>query len=89
MVDQAKLQEEVDKNYEAFLKELPKLRIAHEGKIALLRSKNVVQIFDTASDAMIYGRAEYDDGLFSIQEITSGDAVDMGYFSHAVHHDSV
>ena len=76
----------VDENYEAFQDLLPELLKTHLGKFALLQEKELVETFDTARDAMIYGEKAFPDGLFSIQQVTSL-VVDLGYFSHAVHVD--
>lgn len=84
MSDVERRQEAVDKNYVVFKKLLPELLKTHSGKFALLRNEEVVELFDTARDAMIYGQKEYPDGLFSIQHVTDT-VVDLGYFSHAMH----
>ncbi|MFQ6017875.1 MAG: hypothetical protein ACE5KF_06735 [Kiloniellaceae bacterium] len=81
-------QQAVDRNFAAFKKLLPELLKTHPGKFALLRDETIVEYFDTARDAMIYGQKEYPDGLFSIQQVTDT-VVDLGYFSHAVHIDPV
>jgi hypothetical protein len=78
-------QSEADKNFEAFKAILPGLLEAHGGKYAVLRHGELVQVFDTARDAMLFGSAEFDDGMFSVQEITD-QAVDLGFYSHAVRH---
>lgn len=83
MSDPDRRQKEVDDNFEAFQNLLPELKKTHFGKYALLRQGEVVQIFDSARDAMIYGEKQYSDGLFSIQQVTDM-VVDLGYFSHAV-----
>ena len=88
MADIDKRQEAVDRNFDAFLKKLPELIRTHGGKFALLRDGEVVEFFDTARDAMIFGQKTYSDGLFSVQEVTDR-IVDLGYFSHAVHFDPV
>lgn len=75
---------EVDRNLEAFRTQLPGLLKTHAGKYALLRHQEVVEFFDTLTDALIAGQKLYSDQLFSIQEITDS-AVDLGFFSHAVH----
>ncbi len=71
-------------NYEAFKRHLPDLLTRHHGKFALMRDEAVVEVFDTASDAVKTGRALFQDGKYSVQEIT-GSPVNLGYFSYAVH----
>ena len=88
MADDDKRQQAVDRNFDAFRAMLPELMKTHGGKFALLRDGEAVEFFDTARDAMIFGQKTYSDGLFSVQEVTDR-VVDLGYFSHAVHLDSV
>lgn len=77
------LQDQVEKNYEAFTKQLPSLLATHRGKFALMRNGKIAQFFDTARDAHVAGQALFADGLFSIQEVSDG-SVDLGYYSYAV-----
>jgi hypothetical protein len=76
-------QEIVDKNFEAFQKQLPSLLATHRGRYALLRDEKIVEFFDSVRDAVIYGRDHFSDGLFSVQQVTDS-TEDLGYFSHAV-----
>ncbi len=78
-----KIQQEVDQNYEAFQNIFPELVQQSPGKWALLHSKKVEAVFDTAIDACIAGEKLYPDKLFSVQEITDH-IVDLGWYSHAV-----
>jgi hypothetical protein len=80
--------EAVERNYEAFRKLLPELLLTHRGKFALMRDGSAIEFFDTAGDAAIFGARQYPDLLFSVQEVSNA-SVDLGYFSHAVHHASV
>jgi hypothetical protein len=80
-----KIQQQVDKNYEAFTKQLPELLASHAGQFALMRDGEIIGFFDTARDAYLAGQKLYDDGLFSVQEIIKT-PVELGYFSHAVSH---
>ena len=84
MMDHSAIQAEVDKNYEAFQKLLPELIEEHNGRFALMRGKKVEQIFDSVHDAVVFAKEKYDDDLFSVQKI-SEQAVDLGFFSHAIH----
>jgi hypothetical protein len=76
---------EIEQNYAAFQQLLPSLLETHPGQFAVLRHGEVVEFFDTLSDAAKFCGREYQDGLFSIQEVTSR-KVDLGYYSHAIHH---
>ncbi len=84
MSDDRAIQEAVDKNYAAFKDLLPELLRTHRNKFALLRDGGVVEYFDTARDAMIFGQEKFKDRLFSVQHVADVVA-DLGYFSHAVH----
>jgi len=77
-------QDHVQLNYDAFLKQLPELLDEQEGKYALIRDQEIVEFFDTASDAYLAGENLYPDGRFSIQEVTSS-TLDLGFYSHALH----
>jgi hypothetical protein len=77
-------QEEVDRNFAFFQQELLKLLPAHRGKFALIRDCKITGFYDTPQDALTAGSQLYQDGLFSIQEVTDKIG-DLGFFSHAVH----
>jgi hypothetical protein len=78
------LQDEVERNYAAFVQALPGLLPTHRGQFALMREGKIVEFFDTARDAHVAGRALYQvDGRYSVQEVTDV-AADLGFFSHAV-----
>ncbi len=75
-------QQMVDRNYEAFKRELPKITAAHAGKFALMRNQKTVDFYDTDRDAIVAGNALYDDGEFTIQAVTQT-PINLGYFSYA------
>lgn len=77
--------EEVRRNYEAFCSHLPELMETHPGKFALLRHTQIEQYFDSPRDALVYAMTRFDDGLYSVQEVTQA-AVDLGWYSHAPDH---
>lgn len=79
---------EVDANYEAFLQMLPSIIDRHRGQYVLMKNKRIVDYFSSAIEAWTAGELMVQDKLFSIQEVTDV-SVDLGYFSHAVHNDSV
>ena len=76
-------QREVDDNYRAFLDLLPELLGSDPGSFVLMRQRKTVQVFDTLGDAVAAGHLKFDDGLFSVQEVTE-QVADLGFFSHAV-----
>lgn len=76
---------QVEKNYSAFKARLRDLLESHAGKQALLHDGEVVEIFDTLSDAIKFGNDKFGAGNYTVQEITSRPA-ELGWYSHAVHH---
>ena len=74
-------QQQVDRNYEAFMKVLPNLIKSDTGRTALMRDGEVIMCFDTERDAIEAGRRFFEDRRFSIQKVRSR-PVDLGYFSH-------
>jgi len=76
----AEKQRVVDENYKAFKSMLPELLKSKAGKFVVMRDKMTVEFFDTFRDAMVHGTKTYEDGLFSVQEVTDK-ALDLGWFS--------
>ena len=73
---------EVSRNYEAFVRKLPKLLSTHRGKFALMHGAEIIDFYDSAGDAYKVGVKHYGEGAFSVQEVTDLRA-DLGFFSHA------
>jgi len=76
-------QDEVKRNYAAFMQQLPEILESHAGKFALMHQAKIVEFFDTPGDAWLVGVRLYGD-RFSVQEVVD-DPVDLGFYSHAVH----
>lgn len=76
-------QREVDQNFEAFNKLLPELVKSHAGKYALMHAGEVIEFFDTISDAVRYGHVKYGDN-FSIQHVATQN-INLGYHSYALY----
>jgi hypothetical protein len=74
---------EVDRNFDAFEALLGTILVAHRGEFALMRDGEVLTYFASEPAALAAGRQQFDDGLFSVQEVTDR-PVDLGFFSHAV-----
>ena len=83
MGHQDRLQKAVDQNYEVFRKQLPGLLETNQGQFALLHHGEIIKFFDTVQEAVLYGQDNFDDDLYSVQEVTDT-ASDLGWFSHAV-----
>ena len=56
-------------NFRAFQQLLPELLDTHPDKFALFRHGKVVDIFDHARDARLYGQRQFQDGMFSVHRI--------------------
>jgi hypothetical protein len=76
--------DQVDRNYQTFMAQLPALIRTHAGKFALMHDGEIVEFFETAGDAYLAGLKLYNsDTAFSVQQVVKG-AVDLGFYSHAV-----
>lgn len=60
----------IDENYAAFRKALPGLMPQQAGRFVLMRHAGIVDFFDTMTDAATAGKHLYEDGEFSVQEVT-------------------
>ena len=87
MIDD-KMQKTINENYAAFVKLLPDLLDDHASKFALMRDGEIVEFFDSARDAFVFGEEKFDDGLFSVQEVTTA-AADLGWYSRVPTHATV
>jgi hypothetical protein len=72
---------ELDRNYDAFKGVLPDILREHRGAYVIVRDGKVLDIYQTMKDAYQAGWRQFQDDLFSVQEITD-EVVDLGYFSH-------
>ena len=63
-------QEEVDRNFDFFKQELPRLMPKHQGQYALLKDAKIVEFFDSMRDAKKYAELAFADRLYSIQKVT-------------------
>ncbi|MBI4082744.1 MAG: hypothetical protein HY423_09050 [Candidatus Lambdaproteobacteria bacterium] len=77
-------QEQVDRNFEAFKKLLPKILNEHRNKFALMKDGEIVGYYSTAEDARQTGERFFANQPYSIQQVTDV-LIDLGFFSHAVH----
>ena len=81
-----KQQAEVDANYEAFKKRLPKLLGGrHAGKHALLKDGKIVAFYDSGDDAFYAGQARFKDGFFSVQKVAN-EVIDLRLWRYALPH---
>ena len=73
---------EVEKNYEAFKKELPKLlkKKSQVGKFSIWSNQKLIKIYPTFSKAVEEAVKQFPKGNFSIQEITDK-PIQLGFAS--------
>ena len=81
-MDDERLKQEIDGNYDYLQRRLALLLPEHEGKYALLKTCKVEGYFDLPGQAYRQGLERFPDGIFSIQKIT-GEPLDLGFFSYA------
>ncbi len=72
---------EVDANYDYFTRSLTTLLPDHLGQYALLKSRRIVEFFDTPAEAYRHAISQFGASGFSIQEVTE-EPIDLGFFSH-------
>lgn len=73
---------ETERNYAAFMSQLPDLLQTHEGQFALLHAQTVVDYFESAADAVLEGMRRFGRGAYSVQEVT-GEVENLGFYSYA------
>ena len=78
-----RFQQEVDRNYEAFLKLGDDFCHRNDGMYALMKNARIVEIFTSWQDARKAAKLLYKGEPFSIQKVAD-ETVDLGFYSHAV-----
>ncbi len=84
-MDLERQRQEVDSNYDAFMRMLGSILDEHRDQLALMRDAQIVGYFDTPRQALIAAHERFPDGIFSIQEVTD-EPIDLGFWSHVAHH---
>ncbi len=74
--------DELHRNYEVFMEALPALLPEHEDQFVLMRHGKLIAYFNAVADAVMAGRRNYEDDLFSVQ-IVRRVAADFGWYSRA------
>lgn len=80
-MDETCQKEQVDRNYDAFVRLLGSIIGDHRDQLALMRDGAVVGYFDTPREALVAASDLFPDGIFSIQEVTD-EPIDLGFWSH-------
>ena len=80
-MDLARQRQEVDRNYDAFVRVLGTILPEHRDQLALMRDERIVGYYANPRDALHAATELFPDGIFSIQEVTD-EAIDLGFWSH-------
>jgi hypothetical protein len=84
-MDPVRQKQQVDRNYDAFVRMLASVLREHRNQFALMRDGEIVAYFDKPGEANRAGMERFDDQLYSIQEVTD-EPIDLGFWSHVVTH---
>ena len=84
-MDVARQDREVDRNYDAFVRQLSVLLPQHRDEFALMRDGKIIDFFAKPGEANRAGVEAFADGIFSIQEVTD-EPIDLGFWSHVASH---
>ena len=76
------LDQQVDRNFEAFQLALPSIPAIYAGQYALLHQQEIVEYFQSAVAAVVEGMRRYGQGEFSVQQVSER-AEDLGFYSYA------
>lgn len=83
-MDIARQKQQVDLNYDAFVRLLGGILDEHRDELALMRDGKIVGFFDTPKAALQAANAMFSDEIFSLQEVTD-EPIDLGFWSHVAH----
>jgi hypothetical protein len=83
-MDRQRQREEVDRNYDAFVRVLATILPEHRDQLALMKEGAIVGFYDTPRSALEAASELISDGIFSIQEVTD-EPLDLGFWSHVGH----
>jgi len=83
-MERERQRQEVDRNYDAFVRLLGSILPRHRDQLALMRDGHIVAYFDTPREALRAASDHFPDGIFSIQEVTD-EPIDLGFWSHVGH----
>jgi hypothetical protein len=83
-MDVERQRQQVDLNYDVFMRMLGALLPEHRDQLALMRDGDIVGYFTTPREALQAATERFSDGIFSIQEVTD-EPIDLGFWSHVGH----
>jgi hypothetical protein len=67
---------EIDANYDHYWRHLSEFFDAEQGRVALLKSGQIVRFFDSVGEANRHARAAFPDGLYSLQPVIAEPVVE-------------
>jgi hypothetical protein len=73
---------EIRQNYSYFKSVVASMMAEHAGQFALIRSCEVVDVFETAGEAVSAGAVRFGELPFSVQRVINR-PIDLGFLSHA------
>jgi hypothetical protein len=74
-------QREIENNFSYFQSIVGSLVSDHAGEFALIRSREIIDFFPSAIDAMSEGHHRFSDGIYSIQRVIDR-PLDLGFLSY-------
>lgn len=74
-------QNETDRNYDAFLAQLPQIMGKYAGMYALLHECQIVEYYRGSLEATLAGAKRFGLGAFSVQEVTD-EPEHLGFYSY-------
>ena len=80
-MDAQRQRQEVDRNYDAFMRMLGSVLTEHRDQLALMRDGRIVGYYATPREALHAASELFPDGIFSVQEVTD-EPLDLGFWSH-------
>ncbi len=84
-MDVKRQKQEVDRNYDAFVRQLASILPKHRDQFALMRDGAIIDFFDRPGEANRAGVEMFKDQIYSIQEVTD-EPIDLGFWSHVAIH---
>ena len=83
-MDIERQKQQVDQNYDAFMRVLGGILEAHRDQLALMRDGKIVGFFDSPRAALQAADTMFPDEIFSLQDVTD-EPIDLGFWSHVAH----
>ena len=79
MTETVEMDYDQERDYEAFLEQLPALLDDHQGEVVVIHNSEVIRFFGSIVDAVRYGANTYGAGMFSAQEVVDDNPEIVSY----------